>query len=303
MWQANSDNQFYPQAGPEVVNSRLAAEGETARTRQESACKVLKQYFDNLEMTLSEVNKAVDISELQTIWLEISEFIQAKKNHILHDGYNRLLNRLTSIYTRGLGQQGNLAFAATATNYADLIESVSQTHPSYDYSEAVGHLLHYMNQLYRIRQKSWLRIFDHLLSMPDYIQPIHYLKERHLKGIQQWVEEGVDNLFQIRDDQVLLYSEKIAELAEIEQSIELVHQKLDISFHSNVIPITQHKEQTSLKKLIEKKDFLISDLENRQQLVDLLENNIQEFEDKLFATRRACTIRPIKSQLQSSISI
>ena len=295
MWQANSENQICSQSGPEGISARLITDGETARLHQDNACKVLKQYFDELEISLSDVDKTADIPQLQTIWLEISDFVQAKKGHILVDGYNRLLNRLTGIYTRGLALEDNLAFAATATNYADLIEVVSQAHPSYDYSEAVGHLLHYMNQLYKIREKSWLRIFDHLLSMPDYIQPIHYLKERHLKDIQQWIEEGVDNLFQIRDDQALLYSEKIAELAGLEQSIEIIRQRLEQTSQNKIVPITRHKDQATLEALKEERDFLISDLGNRQELVDLLEDNIQEFEDKIFATRRACAIRPIKA--------
>jgi hypothetical protein len=61
-----------------------------------------------------------------------------------------------------------------------------------------------------------------------------------------------------------------------------------------VVPITWPKELASLKTLTEERDLLIADLENRQELVDLLENNIQEFEDKLFATRRACTIRLLR---------
>lgn len=294
MLQANNETSFLHHTGAHGVNSLLTTAGENARMHQDKACKVLKQYFDNLETSLFDVDKTVDITKLQTIWLEISEFIQAEKSHILVDGYNRLLNRLTAIYTRGIRQQGNRAFAATAANYADVLEIVSQAHPTYDYSEAVGNLLHYMNQLYKVREKSWLRIFDHLLSMPDYIHPIHYLKERHLKGIQQWIEEGVDNLFQIRDDQALIYSEKIAELAELEQSIEFIRQRLTHDINSKIVPITRLSDRTSLDTLREERDLLISDLENRQELVDLLENNIQEFEDKLFATHRACTIRPVK---------
>lgn len=291
MGQGNSENRHYQLGAPEGRHARLAAADDYARLNQDNVCKVLKQYFDDLELSLAAENKTADLTQLQTIWIEISKFIQAEKKHILDDGYTRLLNRLTRIYTQGLQQQGNLAFAATATNYADVIEIVSQAHPSYDYSEVIGHLLHYMNQLYKVREKSWLRIFEHLLSMPDTIRPIQYLKQSHLKDIQQWVEEGVDNLFQIRDDQVVLHSEKIAELAETEQTIEQTRQRLERCHNSKVVPITLYKEEALLNALTEKKDLLITDLEDRQALVDLLEDNIQEFEDKLFATRRACGIR------------
>jgi hypothetical protein len=296
MWQATSGNQIYPsQTGLEEDIARLVTTGDSAHPHQDEACKVLKQYFDDLEMSLFDIDKKDSISRLQSIWIEISHFIQTEKNHIFDDGYNRLLNRLTAIYTRGVEQDRNLAFAATATNYADLIEIVSQAHPTYDYSEAIGHLLHFMNQLYKDREKSWLTIFDHLLSMPEYIKPIYYLKQRHLKEIQQWVEEGVDNLFQIRDDQALLHSEKIAELAEMEQAIELMSTRLENARLSKVIPITLYNDQASCQRLRIERDNLISDLENRQELIELLENNIQEFEDKIFATRRACAIRPIQN--------
>ncbi|MGD8590374.1 MAG: hypothetical protein PVG22_16235, partial [Chromatiales bacterium] len=73
MRQANSENQFYPQAMPDGVNSQLVANGDVALKQQDNACKVLKQYFDDLELSLSDVDETVDISQLQTIWLEISD--------------------------------------------------------------------------------------------------------------------------------------------------------------------------------------------------------------------------------------
>jgi DNA-binding NarL/FixJ family response regulator len=290
MWFANQENRFDALTEADRLISPTAA----ARSNQDYACKVLKAYFDDLELTLAGDEQSANIAQLQTIWLEISKFILAEKNHILEDGYHRLLNRLTRIYTRGLQQKGNQAFAATATHYAALIEIVSQAYPEFDYSEAIRHLIHYMNQLYKVREKSWLRIFENLLSMPDSIDPIHYLKQHHLKEIQRWIEEGVENLFQIRDDQVNLYAQKSAELDETVQAIEQLANWLDFNRGSKLVPITRPQKRSSLKSLRKKRERLTAELNSGKELVDLLDRNIQEFENKMVATRRASYIRLIE---------
>ena len=290
MWTGNPESRTY-QNGHQ---SLFGTTNENGRSNQEDACRVLAQYFDDLEFCLTEETEdAFDIPRLEAIWLEISVIIEAEKNHLLDDGYNRLLNRITRIYTRGTKPQSNLAFAATATNYANVIEIVSQAHPRYDYSEAISHLLHYMNQLYKDREKGWLRIFQHLISMSESVRSIQFLKDRHLNGIQRWVEEGVDNLFQLRDDQIMLHSEKIAELAQIEQSIERALCDVSQSKTSKIVSISNIKYQKILENLTDKRDLLILELDNRQFVIDLLEDNIQEFENILFETKRACLVRPV----------
>jgi hypothetical protein len=288
-------DRIFDQVGPDTVTSLLATTDTEVHLNQDSACKVLKHYFDDLELSLTHEDKNHNIGQSETILTGISQFIQSDKNQILSDGYTRLLNRLTEIYTRGLAQHANQAFAATAANYAGVIETVSQAHPSYDYSEAIGHLLHYMNQLYRDREKSWRRIFEHLLSMPDSIQLVQSLKEHHLKGIQQWVEEGVDNLFQLRDDQIQLHAAKITQLTDAEQAVEAKHLELQSGYNAKIVPLSRAIDMAALKSLIHERNLLIEELENRQDLVDLLDQNIQEFEDKLFAPWRAYLIQLVRT--------
>ena len=281
--------------GPLGQHELLRMGNENDSSHQDAACRVLAQHFDELEFFLScETDTESGISQLNAIWLEISLLLETEKKHLLDDSYNRLLNRITRLYTLGTKPKSNTAFAATATNYANVIEIVSQVHPRYDYTFAISHLLHYMNLLYKEREKSWLSIFQHLLSMSESVLSIQFLKDGHLKGIQRWVEEGVDNLFQLRDDQILLHSEKIAELAQIEQSIEKAEHQITRSRSSKIVPITNLQKWDSLQALVQKRDLLIQELDNRQELVDLLEQNIQEFETILFETKRACLIRPVQ---------
>ncbi len=292
VWPRNQlENSYIIQA--EDMGMLTIKVGEDAQHNPDRACGELKQYFDDLESLLTRKQNNPDHDQPKVILTEISQFLQSQENEILGDGYTCLLDRLTQIYTQGLEHHDNHVFTDTAANYAGVIQLVSQTHSAYDYSEVIGQLLHYMNQLYKNREKSWLRIFKHLLSMPDSIQGIQTLKERHLNEIQQWIEEGVDNLFELRDDQIQLYSEKIAELASAEERVEQQLQDMEVNPDHHILPITWLKDKATLKTLIQQRDLLIEDLENRQELVDLLEQNMQEFEEILLTTRRAYLIHSV----------
>ncbi|MEN8176985.1 MAG: hypothetical protein ABFS39_00005 [Pseudomonadota bacterium] len=286
------DNTYF-EANTESMGMLTLKIREGSLHNRDRACGALKHHFDDLESLLTRKREIRDIDQPKEILIEISQFLQSKDNQILDDGYTCLLDRLTQIYTQGLEHQDDQVFADTAANYAGVIQVVSQTHFAYDYSEVIGQLLHYMNQLYKNREKSWLRIFKYLLSMPDSIQGIQVLKERHLNEIQQWIEEGVDNLFELRDDQIQLFSEKIAELARAEEGVEHKLKEMDVDLDHQVLPITWLKDKAELKALIEQRDLLIDDLENKQKLVDLLEQNMQEFEEILLTTRRAYLIHSV----------
>ncbi len=288
------ENTFFKAESPAenagVFPIRIGKDGSHPRDR---ACGGLKHYFDDLESLLTHQREVHDTDQPKEILGEISQFLQSQQNQILDDGYTCLLDRLAEIYTHGLSHRDNQVFADTAANYASVIQVVSQNHSSYDYSEVIGQLLHYMNQLYKNREKSWLGIFKHLLSMPDSIKGVQILKERHLNEIQQWIEEGVDNIFELRDDQLQLYAEKVAELASTEDRLHQKHQEMEIEPEHQVLPISWLQDKAELKALVEQRDLLIQDLENRQHLVELLEQNMQEFEDILHTTRRTYLIHAV----------
>lgn len=278
------------QATPDSEGT-LALETRTqGRTSEESGCGALSPYFDNLESSLGD---AKDFVQSQAILVDITQLLETQKSRIMEESYTCMLNRLTQIYTRGLEQPHSLLFANTAVSYAGLVKTVSQTHLAYDYSETIGQLLLYMNHLYKHGKKGWLRIFEHLINMPDSIQGIQVLKERHLKGIQDWIEEGVDNLYELREDQIHLHSEQIAKLAGIEDRVDQISQELARQKETRIFLINRFERKIELDELIKQRDHLIDQLEDRQRLVELLEQNMHQFEDKLHATRRAYLIRAL----------
>lgn len=283
------------QPGFDRIQALMHAADQGHRLNQDNACKVIKHHFDRLESSLSLKNASVDIGKVQALLIDISHFLQSDNHQILDEGYTQLLNRLIRIYTLGMVEDENLAFAATAANYAKLIEVISQAHPSYDYSMAIGHLLHYMNQLFKQQEGDWLLIFEHLISMPDSIQFMQSLKEHHFKEIQQWIEEGVNNLHQLRDDQVMLHAANISNLADLEQELVRKHEDLETSIREKVVPISLAEDKSALQALLDQREQLIHDLDVKQNLIDLLDENMQEFEEKLMATRRACLVHLIKN--------
>ncbi|MCW8799471.1 MAG: hypothetical protein OQK71_00945 [Desulfobacter sp.] len=260
---------------------------------QDSACSLLKHSIDALESSLKNQEQPVDIEQLHTLLGAISLFLGSKNHQILAEGFTQLLNRLVKIYTQGLIERENPAFSATATHYAKLIEITSQAFPGYDYTRAIGHLLHYMNHLYSHREGSWLDILRHLLSMPDSIQLIQLLKEKHLYDIQQWVEEGVNNLFQLHEEQMRLSTERISKLKELEESIEQKESLLQSYQSGNVLSFSLARDRKALRALNVEKAKLIEEIDSHQHLISLLDENIDEFGDKLFATRRAYLLHPL----------
>ncbi|MFI0457078.1 MAG: hypothetical protein ACH254_05695, partial [Candidatus Thiodiazotropha endolucinida] len=163
---------------------------------QEESCKIIKQYFDYLESLLGRKHSDPDVEQLRALLTEISGFIRSEKSQIKDDGYIRMLNRLTTIYAKGIQLEDDKAFIGTAVNYADIMNTVSKSYAGYDYTEPVGLMLHYMDKLFNDREESWLEVFEYIISMSD-SHVLRMLKEQHLQEIQNWVEEGVDNLFAI----------------------------------------------------------------------------------------------------------
>lgn len=253
---------------------------------QNTACALLKNRIDALESLLSDGQEMVNFDQLHALLGTVSIFLESTSHRIEDEGYTRLLNRLIRIYTHGMIEPENPAFSATAAHYSKLVKIVSRVLPGYDYSRPIGQLLFYMNQLYRGRKPGWQLILQSLLSMPDNIEEIHRLKQKHLNQIQQWIEEGVSNLFQIRDEQLDLLSENTCHLRDMEERIERTDQQ-HRSYRGKVVtPIAVASEKKALQALVDEKESLILELEAQKSLINLLEENIEEFGDKLFATRR-----------------
>ncbi|MET0044651.1 MAG: hypothetical protein ABW100_14175, partial [Candidatus Thiodiazotropha sp. 6PLUC3] len=188
----------------------------------------------------------------------------------------------------------NKAFTSTAVNFADILNSVSQNFTSYDYSESVGLLLHYMHKMFNYREEGWLEVFEHLLSMPDNIQIMQLLKTQHLQEIQNWVEEGVDNLFALLDEQLEVIDNIDAEILQLDQ--ELLQRRKSLTVRTTdpttnvVIPLSRIREKHLIQELFDKRNQLMTERVAKLELTELLDENIQEFTDRLTEIRRSALI-------------
>jgi hypothetical protein len=270
---------------------RLQGVDHLSTLAQEDACHIIKQYFDHLEDTLSDPHGTVDINQLQEMLLDLSLFLRSGKSEIRADGYLRLLNRLTDIYAKGLKVKDDRAFARTAANYADILESVSQNFQDYDYSQSISLLLHYMDKLFNYREESWLEVYEHLLCMPDTIHVLQQLKIDHLDEIKCWIEEGVDNLYTLWDEQLELIEIQNQALQDLEIEIttlqEQVRQANARNALSNLIDLDSVRIKRELSKLQSKHEELTAQRESKREIVGLLEANIAEFADRLAQMRRS----------------
>ncbi|MCU7877582.1 MAG: hypothetical protein KZQ84_12425 [Candidatus Thiodiazotropha sp. (ex Lucinoma borealis)] len=278
---------------------RIESVDKLPELAQEESCHIIKQYFDHLESTLTQQNSHIDIDQLREMLTEVSGFIRSGKSQIEDDGYIRMLNRLTRIYAMGIRVEDDRAFTGTAVNFADILETVSQTYTGYDYSESIGLLLHYMNKLFNYRQEGWIDVFEHILCMPDSIRVMQMLKEQHLQEIQNWVEEGVDNLFAIWDEQLEVIGNLNDEIYDLDKLIlqqsNLLSRQAASQKDTSIISLAHIRDSHSIDKLREKRLELATAREGKLELADLLDANIQEFGDRLTEIRRSTQIQLVWS--------
>ncbi|MBV2092761.1 MAG: hypothetical protein KUF72_17930 [Candidatus Thiodiazotropha sp. (ex Ctena orbiculata)] len=266
---------------------------------QDESCHIIKQYFDYLEKTLSNHESVVDVEQLREMLDEVSGFIRSNKSQLRADGYSRMLKRLNGIYSQGLRNNNDRAFTRTAVNFADILNTVSQSFPSYDYSESVGLLLHYMHKMFNYREEGWIEVFEHLISMSDSLEIMQLIKSQHLQEIQNWVEEGVDNLFALMDEQLEVIDNIDAEILLLDQELlqrrKAFHTEARKSKNELVVPITRARNKKLIQELFDRRAELINERVGKLELADLLDDNIQEFTDRLIEIRRSAMIHLVWS--------
>ncbi|PVV06836.1 MAG: hypothetical protein B6D77_15075 [gamma proteobacterium symbiont of Ctena orbiculata] len=278
----------------EVLPFRINSVERLPALAQDESCKIIKQYFDYLESMLGRKQNEINIVQLREILTEISGFIRSEKSQIQDDGYMRMLNRLTTIYAKGIQLEDDKAFTGTAVNFADIMNTVSQSYAGYDYRESVGLMLHYMNRLFNDREESWLEVFEHLMAMPD-SHVLQMLKEQHLQEIKNWVEEGVDNLFAIWDEQLDVISNLSNEIYQLDKQILQVNQQLRKNLMgaaaSNIIYLKNVQLRQELDQLRQNRMELDMARDGKLELANLLDENIHEFGDRLTEIRRSTQIQ------------
>lgn len=260
----------------------------------DKASQILEDYIDYLEQELVAPNDDLNLGQVQEMLLEVSCIVRSGNKDIHPDQYGRFLERLTGIYAQGFSTEEKERFSATAPDYAEVIEAISRELPGYDYREAVGQLLYYLNHLYRSRKSSWITVYQHILSMPDSIAAIQTLKEAYFRGIQQWVEEGVQNLFHIGRDlqqRVNELNQKTAGLTRlIEQQRDLLDRERrcpEFTFAGNITSLDQERRKREIAELLDRREQTLRERSSKEQIAELIECNIREFETALKEARRA----------------
>jgi len=258
---------------------------------QEEICPIIKQYFDFLENALT-ARADVDIALLREMLLEIANLLHSGKSLLREDGYLRMLNRLTGIYALGLKAENDSAFAGTAVRFAHIIETVSQSFHDYDYSHSVSLLLHYMDKLFQTGEESWMEIYEHLVCMPETLQVMQQLRLEHLDEIRRWIEEGVDNLYTLRDEQLDIIDNQEQSLRDLRRQIragrfQLVHNPA----RQGVTDIGKARKLREIEQLDDRRLRLIEDRQAKLDIVELLDTNIREFSDRLARMRRSTLLK------------
>jgi len=261
----------------------------------EEACHIIRHYFDYLEASLAHPNQPVDVELLQEMLLGISRLLRSRRGQIQRDGYLRMLDRLTTIYAKGLQVKNDRAFARTAADFAGILESVSQSFQDYDYSHPIGLLIHYMDKLFTYREESWIEVLEHLRSMPDSIRTIQELRIRHLQEIERWVEEGVDNLFTLFNEQREVVGKINRELAVLDKAVSRCEKRIawlhQRGLQRGVVELAWLREADKHRELQCKRRELLIERNDKQEIVELLDCNLREFADLLAEMRRAALIK------------
>ncbi len=260
--------------------------------------QILVDYLDYFESELLNQTPTANISQIQEMLLELSCVIRSRNARLIPGEYSNFLQRLIHLYGEGFSQTSSDAFLVTAADYADVIEAISKACPNYDYSEALGQLLRYMSNLYKGRKSSWKTVYEHILSMPDSITAVQMVKTEYFGEIQQWAEEGVGNLFQIRKDiyqrieELEQQANTIEKLIDTEESILATETTAPKVFgQAQIINLAEKRAQKRIEALHVDLATNAREILSQGELVALIESNIQEFDDKLLEARRAYSIR------------
>jgi predicted nucleic acid-binding Zn-ribbon protein len=157
-----------------------------------------------------------------------------------------------------------------------------------------------MSRLFRAQDQSWKLVYEHLLSIPDSVEAKRLLNRAFFAEIQDWAEAGVDNLFSIRKDLYAKIDQLEAKIERLERRIERGSEDLnqrgptstDINY-SNVIDLAKARAKRLIMALKHRRQGLIDEKENEKSIIDFIESDIQEFEEKLRNTRRAYFLRAV----------
>ncbi len=250
--------------------------------------QILRAYLEYLQSQLLGVKADMDIGQVQEMLLEISSVVQTGKVKDRKEEFRVFVNGLVDIYRNGLLGQGSEHFHHTVVDYAELLKSISGEFPEHDYDEALQQLFLYMNRMFERQQKEWVEILNSIVSMPETIGLVQLQKCKCYPLIREWVEGGVQNLFQIRNDlQAMVRKLDMREQLVQQQLVRLQNSYQNRRRAGNLYHLRQGKTARALVLLRRKLVAIQGEAVEKRQLVGVVDANIQEFQDLMAAARRA----------------
>lgn len=212
--------------------------------------------------------------------------------------YAPFLRRLTQIYAAGCQRRENTACTGTAAAYAAIVEAVSRRLPAFDFTDTLGQLLEFMTRLFSAQENDWKVVYAHLRAIPDVIDAKQSLIRVCSADIREWFDAGVQNLFSLRQD----LTEKIQELvrrtgdleARIraqEQRLGALRQRLARDGQGKILSLEDRFLERELARLRDQQASLTEERAGQEEIRQLIESDIREFERFLREARRAYYLR------------
>ncbi|MCP3671981.1 MAG: hypothetical protein GY814_16425 [Gammaproteobacteria bacterium] len=254
--------------------------------------EILNVYLQFLQSQLLGSSDHMDIGKVREMLLEVTALVRAGKVKDRGEEFGRFMDGLVNIYRFDTMESGGDGFQHSVGDYAELLMSVSSEFPAYNYDAALQQLFLYMNRMFEHQQKGWVEVLESIASMPESIGFVRPLKQECFPEIMEWVEGGVQNLFQIRGD----LSAMLRKLNMREQLVEQQMARLQNAYQTrqtaeNLIDLKQGKKVRAMVLLRRKLVAIRHESAEKIGMIKLVESNIQEFQDLMVTTRRAFFIR------------
>ena len=254
------------------------------------------RYVEDLGSRLCGSSNEADIEQISGRLFALAEGIRSNDSGTAVD-YRDILQGLTGVYARGIARRGLNPCTRTAAVYADLISTISQSFQDYDYSDALGHLIVYMGRLFRARENGWAAIYRHIQSMPEDLAARRQLDRALFNELQEWFESGAGNLFSIRDG----LTNTVADLTDEAETLQTRIRGLEdtgstdvIGSNPHIVPLNAVRNARQIRLLKMDRDAILEERATKEALIELIDDDIRDFENRLIDVRRAYTIHRVE---------
>lgn len=281
----------------ETADSQLAAAAAHPTLADAS------RYVEDLGSRLCDSRSDDDIKQISGRLFAITERIRSNGSSTATD-YRDILQGLTDVYARGIAHRGLNPCTRTATVYAELVSAISQSFQDYDYSDALGQLVVYMARLFRARESGWATIYRHIQSMPENLAARQQLNQALFKELQEWFESGAGNLFSIRDGLTNTAADLTNEAKTLDARIRYLEDADSTDTGGSdprVVPLNAVRNARRIQKLKLDLDIVLEERATKEALIELIDDDIRDFENRLIDVRRAYTIHEVPCERKSSI--